>query len=105
MPFDENSLAGLIAETDAGIVHSPAWYSQLKEAIDHLLDQDFNRLVQVLYQADVPEHTLKQLLKDNPATDASAIIARLLLQRQLQKIEARKLFSLKPNEGDTEERW
>lgn len=98
------NITELVSETNEALVHSPEWYRQMKDAIDYLIVHDFSRLVQVLYQADVPEEKLKRLLKENSSEDASVIIANMLLQRQLQKIEARRSFSAKSSESD-EEKW
>jgi hypothetical protein len=79
----------------------------LAERIGILIDKDFSTLVQLLYRVDVSESRLRQLLLDNRTTDAGRLIARLLLERQWQKIVTRREFS-RENPGDAadeEERW
>jgi hypothetical protein len=77
---------------------------QLVLHINHLLLNDFNRLVLVLYRVDVSEKKLKELLQVNPQTDAAIIIADLLIERQQQKIKTKESFRRNDNIPD-EERW
>jgi hypothetical protein len=64
----------------------------LAERINALIMDDFNRLVQLLYRVDVDEGKLKNLLRENTGTNAGLLIARLILERQRQKIEIRRKF-------------
>jgi hypothetical protein len=77
----------------------------LSSHINHLITNNFNLLVSLLYRIDVNETKLKTLLKDNPGEDAGRIIAELIIERQLQKIKTRQQF----NQGETttseEETW
>lgn len=76
----------------------------LSYQINHLIRHDFNRLVTILYRVDVSEQKLKQLLKDNPDTDAGLIIARMMIERQKQKIRTREEFRKKTGDSG-EEKW
>ena len=49
----------LVAVNEKEIVQSPEWWNKLKEAVNELIVHDFSRLVQLLYQADVPEEKIK----------------------------------------------
>ena len=60
--------------------------------INHLIQNDFQRLVFLLYKIDVDEAKLKRILKENAGKDTAEIIADLMIERELQKIETRKLF-------------
>lgn len=64
----------------------------LAERINTLIIDDFNRLVQLLYRVDVNEEKLKNLLRENTTVNAGLLIARLILERQWQKIETRRKF-------------
>lgn len=89
---------GLIAKTDA-VTHQ-----MLYDRINDLINNDFQKLVSILYRMDVNEARLKQLLKENPGTDAGIIIARLMIERQEQKIRSRQSF--KPDLNiDDDEKW
>jgi len=74
----------------------------LAEKINSLIRDDFNALVQWLYRVDVNEGKLKQLLAENTGEDAGKIIARLVMERQWQKIETRRKYSRDPLEGESE---
>ena len=78
-----------------------AW---LADHINHLVRYDFQKLVSILYRIDVSESKLKQLLKENPNTDAGIIIADLMIERQLQKIKSRQQFRRDENISD-DEKW
>lgn len=76
----------------------------LAEKINDMINKDFSTLVQLLYRIDVNEAKLRQLLQENMMTDAGRTIARLILERQWQKILTRREYSRRdtPNEED---RW
>ena len=91
----------IIATTDL-IVDNPSEeiHNQLISYINELINTDFNSLVQLLYRIDVNEKKLKLLLQQSPDVDAAPLIANLIINRQLQKIETRKNFSNKEKPGD-----
>ncbi|HTR30283.1 MAG TPA: hypothetical protein VMH27_13505 [Puia sp.] len=64
----------------------------LAERINAMITADFNRLVSLLYRIDVSEAKLKNLLRENSGVDAGLLIARLILERQWQKIETRRKY-------------
>ena len=72
--------------------------------INHLINNDFDQLIYLLYKVDVNESKLKRLLKEN--SDAASVISDLIIERQLQKIKTRKEFrSANKNENSDEEKW
>lgn len=77
---------------------------QLIDFINHLLLNDFNRLVQILYRIDVDEQKLKSLLQQNPQTDAAVLIADLLIQRQEEKLKSKQEFKEDTNISENE-KW
>lgn len=82
--------------------------TQLAEKINVLIQRDFGALVQLLYRIDVSEVRLRQLLDSGSGEDAGVLIARLIMERQWQKIESRRRYR-QDNAGsdsDTDvERW
>jgi hypothetical protein len=78
--------------------------SLLTEKINSLITTDFDRLISILYRIDVSEAKLKYWLKENPAEDAARIIASLIIERQIQKMESRRQFK-KTDLADEEEKW
>jgi hypothetical protein len=63
--------------------------------INDLIQNNFQRLVAILYKVDVDENKLKRILKEDAGKDAADIIARLIIEREIQKIETRKQFGSK----------
>ena len=72
--------------------------TQLAEKINTLIQRDFGALVQLLYRIDVPEQKLRRMLETNDGQDAGRLIARLIMERQWQKIETRRQY--RQNNGD-----
>ena len=76
----------------------------LADKINELVNNDFQKLVSILYRVDVSESKLKNLLKENPGTDAGLIIADLMIERQEQKIKSRREYKRNENISD-DEKW
>lgn len=70
---------------------------QLREAIikafEYLVEDDFPKLIQILYKADVDQYKLKELLASNETLSSGAVIANAYLDRQKAKIETWKKYS------------
>lgn len=85
-----------------------ASYNDMKLALSQRINDwilyDFNKLIHVLYRLDVSETKINQLLKDNRSEDASDILADLVIERELQKIEVRKKTP-PPAKENEEEMW
>ncbi|MEP6595252.1 MAG: hypothetical protein ABJA71_04860 [Ginsengibacter sp.] len=77
---------------------------RLSEFISHLIQTNFQRLLLILYRVDVSEKKIKQLLQKDSSEDAAIIIAKLIIEREAQKIYSRNLFSHK-NDICDEEKW
>ena len=76
----------------------------LAEKLNRWIVSDFSALVQFLYRIDISESRLRHLLKENPNEDAGRLLAKLVLERQWQKVQTRKQFRPGDAPGD-EERW
>src|ERR1700759_109134 len=77
--------------------------SMLAEKVNSIIQTDFWALVQLLYRIDVNETKLRGLLQENAGEDAGKLIARLILERQWQKIETRRQYRRDADSG--EEKW
>ena len=62
----------------------------LSNVINEMIRTDFPRLINILYRLDVNEGKLKKRLKEDHSADAGVLIAKLVIERQMQKIESRK---------------
>jgi hypothetical protein len=69
-----------------------------------LIQHDFGTLVQWLYRIDVDEKKIKAALASEVESNASTLLATLMIERQLQKIKYRSQFTRNDNIPD-EERW
>ena len=65
---------------------------RLQVFINELIENDFPKLTSILYRVDIDEVNLKSLLNKRAGEDAASIIAELIMERELQKIETRKQY-------------
>ena len=77
----------------------------LAEKINDLINNDFQKLVSILYRMDVSETKLKQLLNENAGTNAALIVTDLMIERQEQKIISRQQFRKKDENISDDEKW
>lgn len=80
-------------------------FDELATYVNGLIQTDFEQLVRILYRMDVSEPKLKQLLKEHPEDDAGKLIASMMIERQVQKIQTRKMFEKGEGDESGEERW
>jgi hypothetical protein len=78
---------------------------QLQAIINRLIESDFQKLVNILYSIDVNERKLKYLLQENVGTDAPVIIADLIIERQMEKMKARREYTQQDDDISDEEKW
>ncbi len=78
-------------------------HHQLAGAINQLLVNDFNKLLNLLYRIDVSEEKLKSSLREFSDRDAKDIIATLVIERQLQKNKLREQYKAKGSRAPGEE--
>ena len=104
---DMRKLADFIGEALTKTVHGPLYPSlltNLTEMVRKLMHKDFNQLVALLYEVDVDEEKLQQLLRENKTTDVARVIAALIIERQEAKIKTRQQYK-RDKEIDEEEKW
>ncbi len=98
------TILDLTSVADDSMVRSPEWFQKLVTHVNEMLVHDFAGLVNLLYRFDVPEDRIRQAVSANPGTDAANLIARLLLERHLQKLKFRKQF-VSPEPISDDEKW
>ena len=79
--------------------------TELATLLNDMILHRFDLLVQLLYKIDVPEEQVKQLLREHPQSDASMLLAELLLQRQEQKKAILRKPTPNPTNIPEEDRW
>ena len=67
----------------------------LIDAFACLIDNDFPKLIQILYKADVDHYKLKELLETVEGSSSAEVIADAYIARQMAKIETWKKYSPK----------
>jgi hypothetical protein len=65
------------------------------DAFAYLIDNDFPKLIQILYKADVDQYRLKELLETVEGSSSAEVIADAYIARQMAKIETWKKYSQK----------
>lgn len=76
----------------------------IAERVEYLTNNDFSKLINLLYCIDINETRLKKLLTEAGGKDTAEIIAALIIERQIQKLESRKLFT-QDSDMSADERW
>ena len=94
---DLNKVYGLELTDNSSAVQMEEY---LAEKLNQMIRADFSALVQLLYRIDINENRLRQLLQVNAGEDAGKIIARLIIERQWQKIQTRRQYPPPPKGGD-----
>jgi hypothetical protein len=77
---------------------------KLTAHINHLINHDFEKLIYYLYRIDVDEHKMRRLLNQREGENAAGLIADLIIERQIQKMESRRKHSRKEDIPD-DEKW
>ena len=65
------------------------------DAFGYLVDNDFPKLIQILYRADVDQDKLKDLLETIEGKSTAEVIADAYIARQKAKVETWKKYSAK----------
>ncbi len=65
-------------------------FKKLEKAILYFLDHKFERLLQIMYRLDIDEKKFKDALNSNKPSES---IAKLVIEREIQKVNFRKMYS------------
>ncbi len=105
--LDTNDILALSQQFDIELLPDDSMKvlkNKLSDRLNYLIEQDFHALVHLLYRIDINEFMLKQTLEENRDKDAGKLIAEMIIQRQLEKIELRKQLK-QDEEIDEEDKW
>ncbi len=72
--------------------------------VNQMIEKDFNGLLNLLYRMDINENKLRKMLDELQSVDAGKIIAAMMIERQLQKEESKKMFK-QAGEIPEDEKW
>ena len=75
---------------DKQLLQNDDFINALAAYLNNLIINDFEKLIFILYKVDVDETKLKSVLNSGVNRNAGELLARMIIDRQLQKIESRK---------------
>jgi hypothetical protein len=77
----------------------------LAQKINYLILNDFDKLISILYRADVDEKKLHNVLQNNKDETAGKLIAHIYITRQLEIMQSRANIKFNVDDDFGEERW
>ena len=96
----------LLEENDINFHSFSEFRNFIIEKINNWNNNDFEHLLYLLYRIDVHEDKVRKLMIEHKGENAAEIITDLIIARQKQKIETRKLFQFNtPADISEEELW
>ncbi len=91
-----NSLVVKDFKLDEGQYPAPHDYEELRDRVSRmvsvLLDEDFEKLLLILYRIDVSEVEVKKTLAMGNPGEIASNLADLILDREMKKVETRKKY-------------
>ncbi len=67
-------------------------FNQILPHIDELLNEDYGKLLSLLYRIDIDQDFLNRKIKENPHVDTDEAITDLIIKRELQKVLIREMY-------------
>ena len=67
-------------------------HERLTLVIEHLLQNNFEKLCNAMYRLDVSERKFQEVLATAEPADISALLASLVIEREMQKVVTRNLY-------------
>jgi hypothetical protein len=106
--IDSQLIPSINRELDLDLSESIA-YDELKQNIvshiNHLINDDFEKLVYILYRVDVNESKIVEVLEKTRGENAAEQIAELIIERQSEKIKTRKEYGQDGADISNDEKW
>lgn len=92
-------------EKETGLALTDNFRQELSAYINQLINNDFEKLVFLLYRIDVKESTIKQLLALPSSQNAGEIIADAIIKRQLEKVISRQQYKQPTENIADDDKW
>lgn len=93
MNDSQTALQLVIEKLDFQASNSQDRFLVLSQYLDELIQQDFNQVITILYRMDVSEQKVRsKLAQPLPGETAGTILAHLLIEREMQKMEWRRRY-------------
>lgn len=87
------------------VVDEEALLNMLAARIGHMLETEPEYLMSLLYRLDVLESKIRPVMHPGAVEPANVGLARLVLERQKQRVETKKNVKTKPIEGMDDWEW
>jgi len=68
-------------------------FNQILPLVDELLNDNYPKLLAMLYRIDIEESFLNKRLKESEQADTDEVITDLIIKRELQKVIIREIYS------------
>lgn len=68
-------------------------FHQILPLVDELLNDNYPKLLAMLYRIDIDEDFLNKRLKESAQADTDEVITDLIIKRELQKVIIREIYS------------
>lgn len=81
----------------AEIKSEEALLNLLSSYVQELINKDFDHLLYLLYKIDVGEKKVKAAILKTDPENANIVIAKMILEREKQKIKSRKKYKTNDN--------
>ncbi len=86
-------------EFDIDYSDHAALKERLRVILSNMLDNDFQGLLNAMYRLDIDEAKFKQVITGQEGSDISGILARMIIDREMEKVKTRIRYSQKyPND-------
>ncbi len=95
----------LATANEMQLTNNDCFFKELSDYINELITTNFEQLIAMLYRIDVSEKKLKKLISEPGSNLSSDVIAKLVIERQLEKITSRRETKIPPEEKNDLERW
>lgn len=90
----------------AGPASEEALFELLCDRISYLIEHNMEYLMSLLYRNDVLEHKIHDALSPGNPEPANVALAKLVMERQHQRLETKKKYgSQRSEEVDEDLRW
>jgi hypothetical protein len=74
-------------------------FKQLSPLIESLINNNYKKLMNLLYRIDIAEDVINQELKNNNPSEFAAIITKIVLERELKKVVTRNYYKHQQKES------
>ncbi|MBI5914695.1 MAG: hypothetical protein HY842_04915 [Bacteroidetes bacterium] len=95
-----------LASTEGGAPSEAEIFQALCDRISWLIEHNMEYLLSLLYRNDVSETKIHDALSPGNPDPANIALAKLVMDRQRQRLATKKFYGSQPSEGvDEELRW